>query len=556
MTLARHVDLGYELGTGAKVQIPIRHMAVTGQTQEAGKTTTLEALIARSELRALTFITKRGEGAFAEQRVIDPYFREQADWRFVSSLLEAFLGERMKFERSWIMRATKGARTLAAVRRQVRQLQEKARGLSADVYMVLGEYLDELVPTIAAVRWAKRVGLGAGVNVMDLAAVPSTMQHLVIKSSIDWLLEHGTETVVVVPEAWKFIPQGRGTPVKLSAMAYIRQGAALGNYLWLDSQDIGGVDKELLRSVPVWILGVQREANEIKRTLANIPDSVAKPKASDIATLEVGQFIACWGKYAIRTYVQPAWLSAHDAVNVARGEIAAVPPPPRRLPARSEQSVSVDAMTEFVARGQRAQAAVDAAIAEATEGSKEMNAAQEKKLDDLIGTVARLATALERRPPLAASASVQNGPPPPAMPKAREQTTVGGLDGEQLYQSLKSRLIAEATQDPQILEVLVRRPEIRVRVERAVITVDGDALQGRLARLLLDGFFDDSKTSAHAHAELQRRGFATALPNVSRELAELARLGFLTRDNKWWRVVESMKRDVVEEQGHDARNDA
>ena len=51
-----HVLLGYEVGTGNAVEIPLRHLAVTGQTQEAGKTTTLEALISRSGLRAVTFI--------------------------------------------------------------------------------------------------------------------------------------------------------------------------------------------------------------------------------------------------------------------------------------------------------------------------------------------------------------------------------------------------------------------------------------------------------------------------------------------------------------------
>ena len=94
------IPLGFEVASGKPVAIPIRHMCVTGQTQEAGKTTTLEALIARSQLRALTFVTKRGEGAFLDGRPTAPYFREQADWRFVSSMLEAFLGERLKFERS------------------------------------------------------------------------------------------------------------------------------------------------------------------------------------------------------------------------------------------------------------------------------------------------------------------------------------------------------------------------------------------------------------------------------------------------------------------------
>jgi hypothetical protein len=156
---------------------------------------------------------------------------------------------------------------------------ETAKGLAGDVYLTLDAYLEAVVPQIARVRWAPRVELAAGVNAMDLTGLSTEMQHLVIKSTIDWVLEREDDTVVVVPEAWKFIPQGRGTPVKLAAEAFIRQGAALKNYLWLDSQDLGGIEKEILRSVPLWILGVQREANEIKRTLDNIPAGIAKPKA-------------------------------------------------------------------------------------------------------------------------------------------------------------------------------------------------------------------------------------------------------------------------------------
>src|SRR5207244_4375061 len=102
---------------GTAVEIPIRNMVVCGQTQEAGKTTALEALIARAGVRAVTFITKRGEGSFTSARRIDPYFREQADWQFVASILEASRGEKLKFERAWIIRASRGARTLADVQR-------------------------------------------------------------------------------------------------------------------------------------------------------------------------------------------------------------------------------------------------------------------------------------------------------------------------------------------------------------------------------------------------------------------------------------------------------
>jgi hypothetical protein len=68
--VAPAVHLGFEVGSGTPVVLPLRHLAVTGQTQEAGKTTTLEALIERSGCRAVAFATKRGEGSFRKSRTI------------------------------------------------------------------------------------------------------------------------------------------------------------------------------------------------------------------------------------------------------------------------------------------------------------------------------------------------------------------------------------------------------------------------------------------------------------------------------------------------------
>jgi hypothetical protein len=315
------IPLGFEVGSGSPAMIPLHHMVITGQTQLAGKTTALEALIARSRAKAIAFVTKRGEGSFRGAHVIPPYFREQADWQFVASILEASRGEKMKFERSWIIRASKGAATLADVQRNVRRLMEKAtRGMDADVYLVLDAYLDAVVPQIDRVAWAKRVQLSPGLNVMDLTGLNVEMQHLVIRSTIDWVLQHESGTIVVIPEAWKFIPQGRGTPVKLAAEAFIRQAAGLQNYLWLDSQDIAGVEKIILKSVPVWILGVQREANEIKRTLSQIPRGTKQPKPEQVATLKVGHFYACHGAIVEHVYVQPTWLDGVAARRIATGD--------------------------------------------------------------------------------------------------------------------------------------------------------------------------------------------------------------------------------------------
>ena len=163
------IHLGYEVGTGEPIAIPLRHTAVTGQTQESGKTTTLEGLIARSKLKAVAYVTKRGESSFRVMHPIAPYFLERADWKFVQSLLEAAMETRMDFKQAWIMRAADGAKTLEEVRANIRRflhgvhdplgikrknraketkerwLVKPARGLNADVYYVLDKYFDELL---------------------------------------------------------------------------------------------------------------------------------------------------------------------------------------------------------------------------------------------------------------------------------------------------------------------------------------------------------------------------------------------------------------------------
>jgi hypothetical protein len=325
------VELGYAVGTGERVEIPIRHMVVTGQTQEAGKTTTLEALIERAAIPAIAFLTKRGERAFGEGRRIPPYFREKADWQFVSSVLESILLERMKFERAWIMRVTKAAKTLADVLRNCKEQRKQARrGIDESMYMQLEAYLEIIVPRVARVQWAKTVDLQPGLNICDLSnrdTFPPELQGLVMRSVIEWIYEHATAAITIIPEAWEFVPQSRGSPVKLAAVELIRKGAGLGNYVWLDSQDIGGVDKEILRSCPVWLLGVQRETNEIKRVLDNIPAGVKKPRPADVSMLKKGEFFACFGEHTIRTYVRPKWMDADEAHEIACGYKMARPPP-------------------------------------------------------------------------------------------------------------------------------------------------------------------------------------------------------------------------------------
>jgi hypothetical protein len=321
--------LGFELGTGRPVSIPFGHLAVCGQTQSSGKTTTLEGLVSRSECRAVAFVTKRGEGSFRVSAPVPPYFTERTDWPFIASILEATVSEKLKFQRAEIIKLCQDydgpegkwttPKTLADVMANAQIALVKARGLAARVYTELFEYLRMVVPEIERLPYTDKLKLQNALNVMDLTEYDFPLQALVVRSVIECVLEKWKSTIVVIPEAWKFAAKTK-SPVRFAAESYIRQGAALKNFLWLDSQDLASISGVLLRQVKVWLFGVQRDPRELERTLEYIPADTAKPTKRDIATLGKGQFIVCWEREMHRVYVQPAWMRAAHAEAIARGE--------------------------------------------------------------------------------------------------------------------------------------------------------------------------------------------------------------------------------------------
>lgn len=526
---SRNVALGFEVGTGELVEIPIRNMVVTGQTQEAGKTTTLEALISRAGVSAVAFVTKRGEGSFAGARRIAPYFRERADWQFVQAVLEATLREKMRFERSWIMRASKGAKSLADVQRNVRKAMETAKGMSADVYLTLDAYLDIVVPRIARVKFAPTVDLKPGLNVIDMSdrdSFPVEIQGLVMRSVLEWVYEHAERTVTIIPEAWEFCPQGRGSPVKLAAVELVRKGSGLGNYVWLDSQDIGGVDKEVLRSCPVWLLGVQREANEIKRVLTEIPAGISKPKASDVATLEKGEFFACHGKHVVKTYVQPAWMRADQARERATGDFSAVAAPPADTDQNRSDPIQSDPIGSNAIK---------------PEEDFFMTSRAEEKLDTLIEL---LTTALQSNPRLIEPPDAREMSQPPDPTKYIG--VAGQFDEETLYQRFKERLTKEA---PAVLKVLGKVREIDVEMEVVKITSNTATLHGMIALLIAEGFMNEPKAATDIWRETGRR-FAYKGKSVRayEQLDVLHKQGFIILvegGTKAYQAVPGMKVNIV-----------
>jgi len=322
------IRLGYELGTAEEVDISLSHLVVTGLTQQSGKTTTLHALLKRSNKTAILIKTKPGEQDIYGDP-IQPYFAQRFDWEYASDLLEASRKEKLKFERSWIIQYSKGAKDIFGFQKNINDALEdhdsgakRLKDLTRSVLVTLQAYLDKIVPELSSAKLSNFLMLNKGLNVMDLENLSEETQGLIIGSVLGKVLTSHKDVIVVVPEAWKYLPERHATPVKRPAENFIRQGAANGNYLWIDSQDITGVSKVILKQVSTWIMGYQREINEIKRTLDQLPVSKAqKPKPEDIATLKVGQFYVSTSKFTKKVYVQPYWLLSMTAKGVAAGEI-------------------------------------------------------------------------------------------------------------------------------------------------------------------------------------------------------------------------------------------
>ena len=322
------IKLGYEVGTGEEVFVKNSHVIVTGLTQEAGKTTTLEAMIKRSKAKAIVFKTKVGEKSFLSGTMIPPYFKDQSDWQFIQGLIEATIKEKVGSSvRSKIIQLSKqtdGSSLLGFKKRVDERLLEKIGVSEKDILYNLQAYLELVLPKLQSINFSKTLELSDGMNIIDLERFSRDpeVQSLIIKSVLEEVLHNHKNVVIVIPESWKFIPQSRGNPCKESIMSYIKQGATNKNFIWIDSQDMSDVDKSPLKQISTWILGYQSEINEVKHTIDQIPlPKKLKPTPDEIQTLGTGIFILATRESTKKVYVQPFWLDDERAKKVAMGEL-------------------------------------------------------------------------------------------------------------------------------------------------------------------------------------------------------------------------------------------
>jgi len=509
------VLLGYEWETGEPVYMPLHHLVITGLTQKSGKTTTLEALIHRSGFRAVAFKTKRGEAGFTDYREVQPYYRPRADWQYVESLVNVALGEKVKYEpgmRGAIMKVSAGSKDLREVLRKSEKLRDEARReFARDLYTKLAEYLKLVVPEIERWRFADKVTLENGVNVMDLVGMRRETQSLVIAAVIDYVADHLEETIIIVPEAWEHLPQGRMTPVKYVAENFIRKGAAIKNYLWMDSQDVAGIDKTPLRSCDNWILGRQKDEREVDRTLGEIPlPRRQKPPPEEIQTLPLGVFYACLGDTVKKTYVLPLWVPEEVGVKVARGKIS--PDEVREKYFQPKKEVDEDLVWK-----QRYEEEVPKLQARISQLEAELAQTSTIAPKELEEATRRLNTALTEANTQIAKLEAK-------------------LDRYEAFERALKELLPSpgtATSEP-VKAISVQGEETTVTVQKpAQRTVEfrAETNQGKIMTLIAIEREGKPTSEADLEALAREHGWALNHNNMAPELAKLVRQGVLVKEN-------------------------
>jgi len=328
----------YQVPTGKPTGIPRRHLAVFGVTRDSGKTTFVEAAVAASGMKAIVFRTKRGEIGFDNAKPLPLFFDERGltHWKALEGLIAATLEEKVQREpgvRYAIISVCKNptpAKSLAEIHQRVKsKLKDpKLKEFIKEVFTKLDAYLEEVLPQLERLRgsFSDRLELPEpGVYVEDLEGLgvkSDELQNLFVASLIRKAYEELSGIIIVVAEIWKFLPQDRGSPVKWVIEKYVREMGVVQGWLWLDAQDLRGVDKKHLRSFDVRLFGRQPDAHEIDEILKALPlPKQEKPKPEQIMTLKLGHFFAKLKDKVELVYVRPVWLPESVAIRVAKGEL-------------------------------------------------------------------------------------------------------------------------------------------------------------------------------------------------------------------------------------------
>lgn len=306
-----------------KVEIEENHIFICGKTR-AGKSKLMEALIDRSNMRFLIIDAKKKRDYQSFDADIPLYIEELMDPLSVKNLIESTKGMSMSGQFAELGRLVEFSNNWEELIENAKEKQEqnKIHPVVKDRLKVIELLLIDLVSEMNMHDFVDSVELPQKINVMNISMLSAGLQQVVVSSTINYIHEHEENIVIVIDEASRFVPQSSSSACLNDIVRLIKEGAASKRWLWLSDQTITGVNKDVLKQMEIWILGKQRELNEAKRTVNQIPFSKSMGiRAEDIQTLRVGQFLVVGELWSKKVYAQPLWIDEDLAKQVALGEV-------------------------------------------------------------------------------------------------------------------------------------------------------------------------------------------------------------------------------------------
>lgn len=348
------VKLGYEVGTGKPVDVPVTHTVFSALTG-GGKTEAIlrcidEAVEAGYTVLAIDAKSKPRD--FQDLgREIRPYISETTEPLLVLHMLESVAKVGLFSRFSTLLDACIDAKDLQEALDTLERIRDdkKRNPRKRDDAKILAYLMRRLVDQVREGNYAPDITLADGVNVMDVSNLPLGVQELVVDSVFRRLLEGKyARTVVVLEEAINFIPQAEQTQFETSARKFIREGRSAQLFLWVSGQALTEMDIAVRKQMRIWVLGPQMEEREAEKFRKQVP--MRGVTAQEIQRLPTGHFIAAirrseeeGGRVETkRVYAQPTWLPDEVAIRIAEGHASlkdAMQFKRKRAPKRQEQDM-------------------------------------------------------------------------------------------------------------------------------------------------------------------------------------------------------------------------
>lgn len=492
---------------------------------------------AQQGFKVLIFDTKdTGEEYTGFGKGIPVCLRESTDPFVLIGLLESIFRRRLTRYYATLTRVTEGAKDFDDIIENARELESKTRSSwLKDACRVLYDLLERLKGETRKVETVSELELHNGINRMVINEFSLEAQQLIMKNAFeDALRMYKRDLILVLDEAFKFIPQGYSSAATQAIMQVITQGGRTRLFTWIATQFLAVTDKDPLKACAFKFLGTQDHVTEVKHTLDLVPEAKGRFTSDDVMKLKVGHWILVRKRPPdVRVvYSAPVGIPVEEAGKVAKGELS-----PENV--RDSYLKKMEEETELVWKERYEELKRELErVKDRDEAIREQNEEMRKAIAEF-----RTRTAEPTEQLKADNKFLQN--------RVREleewKAKCGGLteclekaEGEykqavEHFSELKDKLKIESREAaskvdiPSEISVTTEQPKISVKVERKPLNLTDKDLRGKIAIIYSEGALGDGWFSVSDVVKAFQTHAWKRDPRISTVLDEFTKWGYFEK---------------------------